>query len=163
MREAHSLGTPRIHWQGTPPTRALSLWQPWASLCFTRWKEYETRHWATDYRGPLAIQAAQKLVTNLAPELIEILCDEFGGHWARDLPRGRMLGLVDMTGCYATESLDPDCWELLTGDWTAGRYAFRLEQPRLFIDPPKATGRQKFFTWGDSAGVSAEPEPARLL
>ena len=35
--------------------RALSLWQPWASLIFDGRKKIETRHWEMLYRGPLAI------------------------------------------------------------------------------------------------------------
>ena len=48
--------------------KALSLWQPWASLVFEplpprsefetyTYKMVETRGWSTDYRGPLAIAA----------------------------------------------------------------------------------------------------------
>lgn len=166
MKHAHSLDTPRIPCTGIRPTRALSLWQPWASLCFTRYKRYETRHWPTDYRGPLAIHAAQKLVTRLTPALLDILCDEFGGHWARDLPRGRMLGLVDLAACIRTEhhaAHDVGEIESLTGNWTRGRYGFRLDNPRLFDHPPLARGRQSFFTWWSADVRSAEPAAARLL
>jgi hypothetical protein len=41
--------------------KALSLWQPWASLIALGVKTIETRGWATKYRGPLAIHAAQRL------------------------------------------------------------------------------------------------------
>ncbi len=37
--------------------KALSLWQPWASLIALGVKTIETRSWATNYRGPLAIHA----------------------------------------------------------------------------------------------------------
>src|ERR1700694_3122793 len=40
--------------------KALSLWQPWASLIAMGLKEFETRHWATSYRGPLVIHAAKR-------------------------------------------------------------------------------------------------------
>lgn len=160
IHPGHCIDTPRIPWQDLPPTRALSLWQPWASLCFTSnpcYKEHETRHWSTEYRGPLVIQVTQKLVTDLDPELLEILSDEFGGHWARDLPRGRMLGIVQLTGCYRTEDLEVGPIERLTGNWASGRYAFKLAEPRLFIDPPKVPGRQNFFTW------SPRPTKGELL
>ncbi len=147
MRHAHSLDTPRISATGLQPMRALSLWQPWASLCFTFLKKHETRHWGTDYRGPLAIHAAQKLVTDLNDQLLDLLCDEFGGHWARDLPRGRMLGIVDLTDCRATEALDVDAIDRLCGNFEPGRFAWRLDNPRLFEDPPEVKGRQGFFTW----------------
>ena len=38
--------------------KALSVWQPWASLLASGAKKYETRSWATHYRGPIAIHAA---------------------------------------------------------------------------------------------------------
>lgn len=39
--------------------KALTLWQPWASLVAIGVKTIETRSWATKYRGPLAIHAAK--------------------------------------------------------------------------------------------------------
>jgi hypothetical protein len=39
--------------------KALTLWQPWASLVALGVKTIETRSWSTSYRGPLAIHAAK--------------------------------------------------------------------------------------------------------
>jgi hypothetical protein len=39
--------------------KALTLYQPWASLIQLNIKTIETRSWATKYRGPLAIHAAK--------------------------------------------------------------------------------------------------------
>jgi len=39
--------------------KAITIWQPWASLLATRGKIYETRPWKTSYRGPIAIHAAK--------------------------------------------------------------------------------------------------------
>ncbi len=41
--------------------KALTLWQPWASAVAVGAKRIETRSWSTEYRGPLAIHAAQTL------------------------------------------------------------------------------------------------------
>jgi activating signal cointegrator 1 len=38
--------------------KAISIWQPWASLIAIGAKKYETRSWETSYRGPIAIHAA---------------------------------------------------------------------------------------------------------
>lgn len=43
--------------------KAISLWQPWASLVWAGVKTIETRHWSTNYRGPLAIHAAKRKPT----------------------------------------------------------------------------------------------------
>lgn len=40
--------------------KALTLWQPSASLIAREVKRIETRSWSTDYRGPLAIHAAAR-------------------------------------------------------------------------------------------------------
>ena len=40
--------------------KAITIWQPWASLLACGAKRYETRSWATNYRGPIAIHAAAK-------------------------------------------------------------------------------------------------------
>lgn len=40
--------------------KALTLWQPWASLIPLGAKTIETRSWSTSYRGPLAIHAAKR-------------------------------------------------------------------------------------------------------
>lgn len=50
---------------GFDDRRALTVWQPLASLLFLPegkgyWKQYETRRWRTDYRGTLAIHASAK-------------------------------------------------------------------------------------------------------
>lgn len=40
--------------------KALTIWQPWASPIAIGAKGYETRGWATKYRGPIAIHAAKR-------------------------------------------------------------------------------------------------------
>ena len=42
--------------------KAISLWQPWASLIALGKKRIETRSWYTDYRGPIAIHAAKRRI-----------------------------------------------------------------------------------------------------
>lgn len=67
----------------TEPVKALSLWQPWASLIAIGAKRIETRSWATKHRGPLAIHAAAR---PLSPQ---IKAQYFGIH-----PGQRYTGLV---------------------------------------------------------------------
>lgn len=51
--------------------KALSLWQPWATLMAYGLKRVETRSWAIRHRGPLLIHAAKKWT----PDLGEIAAD----------------------------------------------------------------------------------------
>ncbi len=143
--------------------RAISLWQPWGSLIFARLKKFETRHWATFYRGPLAIHAAGRSCPAADDGLVALCCDTFGNDWRKTLPRGRMLGTVNLTDCKHTEAFDVDAIEQLCGNWEEGRYAWRLEDPTAFIGPPEVKGRQGFFNWFDPAYLSPEPEPVRLI
>jgi activating signal cointegrator 1 len=69
--------------------KALSLWQPWASLVALGVKTIETRSWSTSYRGPLAIHAAA-----VVPDHAFGQCQHHR-HWTvgdftieRDNPRG---------------------------------------------------------------------------
>lgn len=41
------------------PTPALTIWEPWASLCADGHKPVENRGWSTPYRGPLFIHAGR--------------------------------------------------------------------------------------------------------
>lgn len=43
--------------------KAVTIWQPWASAIALGFKHFETRVWATNYRGPIAIHAAAKFPT----------------------------------------------------------------------------------------------------
>ena len=50
--------------------KALTIWQPWASLLVTGQKKYETRSWATADRGPIAIHAAMRPVRRTIDALV---------------------------------------------------------------------------------------------
>lgn len=45
--------------------KALTIQQPWASLIVSGDKQYETRSWKTDYRGPIAIHAGKQTDPNV--------------------------------------------------------------------------------------------------
>lgn len=57
--------------------KALTVWQPHASLMAIRAKRIETRGWSTSYRGPLAIHAAAR-----KPD-VEMLEDGYAGELYR--------------------------------------------------------------------------------
>ena len=129
--------------------KAISLWQPWASLWARKRKIYETRHWATPYRGRLAVHAAKKLCTDISDELRAILEDEFGAHWALDLPRGALIATANLVRCYPTGSiLDLGLIskeEETQGDFTPGRYAWRVANMIELPQPIPYNGRQSLF------------------
>jgi hypothetical protein len=115
--------------------KALSLWQPWASLIAAGVKRHETRHWTTPYRGLLAIHAAKTLDLAGAPE---ILCGAvFGLNWAR-LPLGADAVRVQGDVTHADRE---------AGNFAMGRFAWRIDNVRPLRTPIPAVGRQGLFNW----------------
>lgn len=116
---------------GVTDWKAISLWQPWASLIAHGEKKIETRSWCTWYTGPLAIHAAKRM----PPEAQEFWGDELasgriGTHLA--LPRGCIVGVCRLMRCCATEALAPrlSAKELHYGNYSPGRFAWVLEDIR---------------------------------
>ncbi|MBD1864167.1 MULTISPECIES: hypothetical protein [Trichocoleus] len=93
--------------------RCITLWQPWASLVGL--KKNETRHWSTQWRGWLAIHAAQRPVVgaeveviyeavrcqNTDPKLIQQLDQVLGDYLAKGegLPLGQIVTLTKLVDC----------------------------------------------------------------
>ena len=144
--------------------KALTLWQPWASLVACGAKKFETRNWRTSYRGPLAIHAAKRrLKERHMSEMRDILAwavgilrengsDQF---YADDvlegLPYGCILavcelGAVTTTG-YQVPNLHPD--ERLFGDWSIGRFAWPLLNVEQLARPVPWRGRQGLWNLPD--------------
>ncbi len=135
--------------------RTISLWQPWASLWCSERKVHETRHWSIQHRGWLVVHAARRLET-LEPDdpIYEILEDEFGGHWAMDLPRGALIGMVNIVSCKRTEDVfgPRDTWSLAQqedyecGDFSPDRFAWERHEFRRFDQPIPYRGQQGLFS-----------------
>ncbi|WP_414755530.1 ASCH domain-containing protein [Anabaena sp. CCY 9910] len=135
--------------------KAISLWQPWASLVAMGLKKYETRSWSTNYRGRLVICSAQRNY----PEQAQAYSKIFHKHqvlfsntdnWFEwdELPRGYAVAIANLTDCIKMtdefigqqSQLEIDC-----GEWSAGRFAWKLEQIGKIILPIKITGKQGLF------------------
>jgi len=131
--------------------KALTLWQPWATLIALGEKHYETRHWVTPYRGPLVIHAAARKVR--PDELNLQILDTLGAHGLEidDLPLGAGLCVVNMTKVWNTTTLVTfaglDIKERSFGNYTPGRYAWQLDNLRVFPQPIPAKGEQGLWEW----------------
>jgi hypothetical protein len=159
--------------------KVLSLWQPWASLVAIGAKCYETRHWNTKYRGPLVIHAAQNLVglrefqaqafsvySMLQPvegfPLVRYampLFRKYGLTFSRvknTFPLGRAICVVDLVDVLRVEQVRDHIsnWERAFGNYADGRYAWKLENLRVFPAPITMPGGQRLF--------NREIEPALL-
>lgn len=132
--------------------KAISLWQVWASLVILGLKEYETRSWATPYRGTLVIHAAKKPFNSAdyQPSLARHLLDcEDERLQLSELTYGCALGMVELTAIYRTELLRPkiSAREIAFGDYSDGRFAWRLENPKPFAEPIPYKGQQGMWEW----------------
>lgn len=134
--------------------KAISLWQPWASLWCSDAKVHETRHWPTSHRGWLVVHAAKRRIDDFGGERLDEICDGlFGNHWGMDLPRGAIVGVVNLVGCVPTETMpighqctdDYEC-----GDFSPGRYAWRRGAFHRFDLPIAWRGQQGMFEVPDN-------------
>lgn len=156
--------------------KALSLWQPWASLwACTDLKLHETRHWRTDRRGWLLVHAAKINVCSALDKgftrdaesqarMLNILIDEWGGHWARDLPHGAIVGAVYLSAIFSTEDVvrvGIKAEDQLLGNFDAGRFAWRKAGHVAFERPIPYKGRQNFFEVPDDVVAGLVPEGRR--
>lgn len=134
--------------------KAISLWQPWASLWLTDAKIHETRHWPTSHRGLLLVHAAKRKIDDLSGDRLDEICDGiWGHHWGLELPRGALIGIVRLVGCTRTEDMpighqSTDDYEC--GDYSPGRYAWCRASPVIFDEPIPYRGQQGFFEVPDS-------------
>ncbi len=135
--------------------KALTLWQPWATLAAMGVKEYETRHWPTNYRGQLAIHAARRPVTpdDLMLRGIVPSLENLGIYRVEDLPMGAVLGIVQIDDVVRADSLTTPAFinsmEYHLGNYEPGRFAWRLRVLKGFDTPIPCPGRQGLWEWDE--------------
>lgn len=138
--------------------RTISLWQPWAELIRRGLKEFETRSWPCEKFGEVAIHAAKKKFVSgqYSQELrTQMLMDEVDPYW---LQYGVVLCVADIVACVPTESGKQHVSqrELTYGDWSEGRFAWRIENVRPLPKPIPLVGHQGFFYWREGKAICDE-------
>jgi len=136
--------------------KALSLWQPWASLIAWGAKQYETRDWTTSYRGLLAIHAAKRKPTyndtvHMKDQFYPVMQQNMRPDFCTldNLPLGVVLCIVKLKAIYRTEQCAPHLSEreLAFGNYAPGRAAWELEVVEVLDRPIPAKGSQGFWEW----------------
>jgi hypothetical protein len=140
--------------------KALTLWQPWASLIACGAKKYETRSWPAPKTlkpgDPVAIHAAARQVhiNELSDELMELMCagSKLGPAstlcMAALLPRSAVLAVCEFVECRGTNMVhDITAAEQAMGDWDMGRWAWRLQVVYVAEPPIPAAGHQGLWEW----------------
>lgn len=91
--------------------KALTIWQPWASLIAWGEKLYETRPFATQYRGPLAIHAGlddSALDVVDANSFYRAAFKRHGDPVLTKLPFGKVICVVDLVRVELAEDINYD-------------------------------------------------------
>ena len=127
--------------------KAITLWQPWASLIAVGAKQYETRSWYTQYKGDIAIHAAK--VKKFPPTGVLGVIREIDLK-PHELPYGVVVCIAEITACTEMDLeliAQQSIRESAVGGWAVGRYAWKLENIRRLQTPIPATGSQGFWNW----------------
>lgn len=141
--------------------RAIALHQPFASAVALGLKCNETRHWATKYRGPLAIFAAQRqtadvrevfegFIENCDPVAYDLF-DAACGCTFSQLPFGAFVARCRLIDCIPVETYLANRAltdrERMLGNYNPGRFVWTLDHIEQINPPVPAKGRQGFWTW----------------
>lgn len=149
---------------------AITIRQPWATLITRKEKKFETRPWTPnpdrlDVGDEVAIHSAkawtveQKHLCQEDPAVRRALvnCHRVPGeraHAAECVPRGRVLSICTLdeilTAQEARERAEREDTffpRLGLGDYSEGRYAWRLVVEYIYSTPQPSRGQQRLWTW----------------
>ncbi len=131
---------------------AITLYQPWASLIAVGAKRYETRSFPAPRRllgQRIAIHAAKREITlvgldfKAARAIMAVVPTS-----VYSLPRGVVVCTAFLAESLPAESVEPD----LFGDYSPGRFAWRLEDILPVTPHIPARGRQMIgWPWESAA------------
>lgn len=114
--------------------RAITLWQPYASLLAAGIKRHETRSWSTKYRGPLIIHAAARKMDADGRALTWRYFPDgrlAGTDFVTDLPLSTVVAVCQLTDVVRAEDAAPTATDLSCGDYAPGRFAWVLSDVRM--------------------------------
>lgn len=155
--------------------KAITLWQPYASLVAIGAKPHETRSWGTGYRGPIAIHAGLKPAHELDGITSEAICMAFDWLYEpyktdisshiRALPHGAVVATAMLAECWQVikhtatavvlrqsngvgeDKIPIDDPYLMFGDYSIGRYIWALTDIRALPIPIPVKGKQGLWNW----------------
>jgi hypothetical protein len=141
--------------------KAITLWQPWASLVALGPKKVETRSWTTKHRGELAIHSASAMPSRYLGR--SRYGKEFGDQLQQvlgcpphelmsktmALPRGFVLCIVRLLDVIPVDRCREDLSERerIFGNYDDGRYAWFLEMVHVLKEPVPAKGNRMLWNW----------------
>ncbi len=151
--------------------KALTLYQPYASLVAIGAKRIETRSWSTPYRGALMIHAGKTVpiwVRNICEsEPLRTWLHKVGIRYWLALPRGVAVARCELIDCVPINStlrherVVHTQWgglpavfqltdqEIAFGDYTPGRFAWLLANVVPYDPPISARGMLGLWEWSE--------------
>jgi len=141
--------------------KAITLTQPWATFIAIGEKKFETRSWNTAYRGPLAIHAAKgfpmearHLLALNEPFRHAFLKSGYhigplrNPYW---IPLGAIVATCELVATIQTGAAQAAYgltdYEIAFGDYSPGRWAWRLVNVQKFPEPTPAKGALGLWEW----------------
>ena len=135
--------------------KALTLYQPWATLVAIGAKRIETRSWSTNYRGPLAVHAGKnKRYFDVLG--LNIPYGEEGVLFVTELPYGCIVAICKLAAVvridkssytWASHKWVLNEQERAFGDYSVGRYMWLLENIKILPEPIPAKGAMGLWEW----------------
>lgn len=130
--------------------KAITLFQPYASLIIAGAKRFETRSWGSDYTGLLVIHAGKTLEVDSSNRtfMYHLLASGIGD--TRKLPLGAALGVVWKGKCFKGRSVIShiDEREKVFGGFEGDdRVAWELFNPVAFEQPIPMKGARGLWDW----------------
>lgn len=124
-------------------SKALTLWQPWATLVVLGAKVFETRSWNTKYRGELFIHAGKRFDYQHRKLAESYPFNQYIKN-VDDLPLGKVIGRVELIATYTSQQAgfgddtmkpvlpsvlgrEQAAIEWQFGDYSPGRYAWQFK------------------------------------
>ena len=132
--------------------KALTIHTPWAPLIAVGEKEYETRGWKTNYRGPLAIHCSRTMdylfLYNAWPFLDALRKHGLDIEDVNKL-RGQVIATAELVDCIIVPNMPLTITkqEIAFGDFRPGRFAWKLANVKKLETPIPAVGKQGLWEW----------------
>lgn len=128
--------------------KALTLLPPFGHLIAIEAKRLETRSFNTNYRGPLAIHSSAKWSPEhkdlcAYPPFVDVLPP------IDQIVLGAIIAVAELTQVYRTDKILPEIRgtnEEKFGDYSAGRFAWRLSNVRQLAQPIPCKGSLGLWT-----------------
>lgn len=125
--------------------KALSLWQPWASLMADGRKKIETRHWR-----PPAWLIGQELAIHATVKVDRGMCASWG-YDALTIPRGCVVAIVRLDDFRKFTADDETNMRQFPegnyGDFSMGRFGWMCTLIEKLNPPIAVTGHQGIWDW----------------